>query len=958
MIFSGLVADEVDVLPRAVERIMGRAQELGLLVSPPWSSCQLKLDEDDLAWLLDWAEFWTADEANRWTKTNSAAFDVPIAGRQWKSYAVVGALMLVFCAECARREGKESKVWPAVLWDENDEARFALAHDEFWSDNDAPRGKVRRILKLGARALGVRHCFRGGNEQEYIGTIRLQFGFTYNGCSRLPDWLCGYSWPAPIRDLVRDRQLASPSFQSLWSSLHDLRDGNLGIESWKDRHQNSAWILPEWADEIAHNARAKLELAPVLDTRVGADESRAEGSDDDLSESVAAIWEAQSPPATLDFLDANSVRLLYDDHRPTFYCDARPFPLPPDATWFGEGVTILTLYAGQTRLGIWLYNDKQRAFISQHKQWKLPLTEPTLTVRLVANSQTVVARQTLSLWDASDGLGLWNAESGRRLNVWRHVPRASNSYILLVDGDLSIEPMPAHWQEIGERRLLWPDANWWRSAEIRDGDQSFWKPLLREEPDWARGFEVSLNKDEPLRLGQSFNLRVQIPIGATIESLRWGGRILRPLADDLYQVAPLSSDNLVASLPLQIAVCGPDGQTETLERRVSLPLCAVLFRGDSQEQWQIADGQEIWDVAQARQWRLLGSWSESARLCEGGVPFDTVPRRSNHVRAPQTWGAPLSVREPPYGSADVVLKLCASARNGGLVSAFKTVATSQIDVTLNHLVAPDADHSLIIWGQDGAVCQVRGDEVLGKSNRWMVPFSLGGKSRVLAVGLAYEGVWLGAHFEQDWWSLCPRNWNALDSAEAARFALLLRWMRLPWREAPRPVLAFARHWPVEALRMWLGVEENEFGLQFSASDESGQSWVREAFREGFEGTPAQAKAAIAPFGNVMNLLKLLGQADPFLALKFARVLSANYQAAGFASLLRRALQQLECDAEPDVDRNAQSWQNALKTRYALGNLEEFERRALRLALESERNRCRAAALLFEWLAHDLTHPQP
>ena len=325
MIFSGLVADEAEVTPRAVERIVARAGELGLLASPPWSSCQLKLGEDDFAWLLSWAEFWEAGEAERWSKTNNSAFEVPVGGRNWKSYAVAGALMLVFCAECARREGQESKVWPAVMWDENDEARFALAHDEFWSENEAPRGKLYRVLKAGARALGVRHCFRGGNEQEYIGTIRLQFGFTYNGCARLPFWLCGHNWPAPIRDLVRDRQLASPSFQSLWSSLHDLRDVNLGIEVWKERYGNSAWILPEWADEIAHHARAKPELLSILDTRVGADESDVGGTEDELSESVAAIWEAQHPPTSLDFLDAGSLRLLYDDGGPTFCCEARAF---------------------------------------------------------------------------------------------------------------------------------------------------------------------------------------------------------------------------------------------------------------------------------------------------------------------------------------------------------------------------------------------------------------------------------------------------------------------------------------------------------------------------------------------------------------------------------------------------------------------------------------------------------
>lgn len=458
MLFSDLAPDQEKVICQAVERVLDRAQTLGLLASPPWSLCELRLDEDDFDWLLGWAEFWTASEARHWL-SRSHRFGVMLGGRETTSIAAAGALLLVVCAECARREGSEGQIWPIVRSDEDDYARFALAHDELWLESGAPRGKLYRALKEGARFLKVRRCFRGVNEQEYIGTVRLQFGFTRGGCERLAHWLCGYGWPAPVRDLVRDFQLASPSFQQLWNSMHDLRDGNLSPDAWRQKHADSAWILPDWADEIIECARAAPALRAIDDTRAGAEQITVE--------SIAAMWEAQTPPANDDFLDLDQARFRYEGGAPFLRCPARVFRVPANAPWFDSGAATLTLHLGSTRLGTWFRVAGQRAYASPQTEWELPLTQPTLTARLVAGGETVVAKQTLHVWDASDGLGWWNLGSGRQMNVWSHAPRAQNSYALLVDGDLTIEPMPHRWQEVGERRLIFPDANWWSGARVQ-----------------------------------------------------------------------------------------------------------------------------------------------------------------------------------------------------------------------------------------------------------------------------------------------------------------------------------------------------------------------------------------------------------------------------------------------------------------------------------------------------------
>ncbi len=967
MLFSDLKANDPEVVPLAVARLWDEVRARDLATHGKlWSCCELGCDEADFAWLLAFASDFSAYQAQRWMDARSE-FSIEIGYRSVSSFQAIGMLLLLLFSECARREGREGEIWAAVRCDKSGAPRFPWAHGKLWHPSGAPRGRIYRALREATYFWGVRHCFRGGDEQEYIGTIRLQFGFTLDGIKRLPEWLCGYGWPAPVRELVRDRQHQSAGFRRLWSSLHALRDGTLTRAAWEIKAGDSPWLLPTWIDAVGEAALSRPALRAIENTRVEAENEVARAA-------LEAIWDGNGGPGLAtgaDFLD--EPKLYFAGDAPYFGCGARAFLAPKGAPWLSKEAVSLSLYIGARLVGQWHSTASGgRNFAPTQDHYELPAIEPSLKARLVCG-ETVVAQQELELWDGRDGLGLWKRATGARLDVWNHAPRSDGDYVMLVDADLEIQPLPATWKKLGERTLLMPEAGWWSSAQITEDGAPFWTPATSEEPAWAQGFAVTFETHSPsdgaiesapeapptLRLGEAFGLRVTLPPGVAIDALRWGGRTLESPEPGLFCAPPLTPQNLVAVLPLEAELRRQDKiETEmaTVRRRLKLPLRAVMWRGSKREEWQIASKGDTWNSALPREWRLWGTWSGGARLCEGGVPFAMVPARARSIRPPQGWGAPISIREAPYGSGDTLLTLCGAARDGGVVRDVRRTAVGQIDLELTTDIEPSAGHQVLVWGQGGAFSACPGGHIQaaksGAGTRWMTPFCFQNeRAPVFAVGLAYEGVWLGGWFAPKWADLQPKAW---DSERAARFALWTRWMALPWAENPQVLCEIARRWPAEVLLAWLGdAAGNKWGLRprLPAND-----LVRDVFRGEFAGDAGAAATLVKGWGSPMELLQTLSEADPFLTVSFGRKWAKTYQPKAFAGLLRVAAKRVDVPREagellsPDQGRVPQL---ALQ-RHRGAVLSDEERRALRVGLDNPTARRRAAALLLQTFATELT----
>ncbi len=351
-----------------------------------------------------------------------------------------------------------------------------------------------------------------------------------------------------------------------------------------------------------------------------------------------------------------------------------------------------------------------------------------------------------------------------------------------------------------------------------------------------------------------------------LERLTWGGRILEQI-ENVYRVPGLTPQNVTTRLPIEAELIHENGEKVCVTRRVPLPLHIAMWRESKDSPWQNADGTQIWNCAQKREWRFWGDWGRSPFLCEGAKRFKPLPIRSHSLRPPEALGAPISIREAPFQEVNTRLKLFSSVRDGGIILAAKRAASRQVDIFFPHEVEPRDDHLIVFWGKGGSVAATAGNTVVTQGQRWMVPLDFKpDNTPVLAVGLAYQDTWIGAWFANDWSDLKPQFWNA---DRITRFASLARWMRLPWRENPSVLFKMAEEWPLETLAAWLKTEEWQLTAEKSVKSPATQDLTSKVFRGKFPGDPEVAKGLVQKWGDSRALLRTLSEADPFLMATFA-----------------------------------------------------------------------------------------
>jgi hypothetical protein len=746
MVFQNINPCATKATQEAISALFQSAIDKGFLEpnASAWSICELRLSEEDWDWLQEWALHLQESEAKRWVSLHHD-FQFQLGCETLSSITAFGLLLLAFCAESVRRDGTEEQFWPAVRTNSSRAHRFHHCHDLLFGEGGAPRGCVRRAIRRAAFRWNLRHCFRDEDEQEYIGTIRLQFGFTLKGSDRLPYWLYGYGWPAPVRDLVRHPRMKSASFGRFWNDLHDLRDNKLTPDAWRVQNITSPWILPQWAEQISCSALEYSTLHKIGNTRTGAKNER-------ISQSLSAIWDTQAPLSSPSFL--NEPTLGLEGRDPVFRVAALPFDAPVDAPYLGNGA--LSLYIENELVGSWIQQGKGRRFVPLINEFDLPFIEPELTARLVFAEQNVVAKQTLYLWDKQDGFGWWNLRTKRRCDVWKTVPNPETQYALLVDADLSVEPFPTQWSEIAGRQFLLPDSTWFSNAHILESGTPFWKPITDPEPNWTQNFALYiLNLNEGLRLGQPWSLGVRNFEPSGVREIRWGGRILAHEENSHVWIAPpLTTQNITSFVTLEIDLETRTGQKATVLRRLRIPLRAVMWREvgsrtlpySRPNPWNIAEANEPWCMGQEREWKIWGEWSETARVCEGEIPFASIPQRPRALRPHQKIGAEISVRQAPFGDEDVLLKVASSVRDNGVLYAFQRKAIGEVHLHFDRTIELDESYQVVVWGERGALCVAKGSEIQPRGQKWLVPFSFSHeKAPVLGVGVAFGGFWIGAH---------------------------------------------------------------------------------------------------------------------------------------------------------------------------------------------------------------------
>lgn len=397
--------------------------EKAAVLNRPWSLIEAGLTPDDIAWLhKDWfakQDIWTVEY--RLTKFSPVQLD---NGVKTQYSALFAALLLTYAAYECREHGREDRVWPVVRRFLSD---FKPLSKKLFHCCGQPKPLLTKGIVDAVRLLNLRNVLdREGTLQWFI-TVKLQFGFTLNGAkNRLAEWLVGFSRPNAVEYLLGesgDPTLKSDSFAALWNALRAYRRDEIDKPALVEQLRKSPWVAEHWIEELATQARSRIETLGRGDASGVASVSCSAGQDEADGacpvERVALIWPRDKSPRLRLRLDRDALleQLNTDD----------------------ESLDVLDIYVDDHRVCRWKRQPSGwsgevdiYAEPDQHAQEKRPNLRPeTLAVRTRTG-------ETLGSWSlAKIGLGedvlIFDCDRNEMLGCDVRQWKPTTRYVVLCD---------------------------------------------------------------------------------------------------------------------------------------------------------------------------------------------------------------------------------------------------------------------------------------------------------------------------------------------------------------------------------------------------------------------------------------------------------------------------------------------------------------------------------------------
>ncbi len=829
-IFGNLRPDANDyTLSAATKAVLERLEMLPV----PRSLCEIRADDEDYEWLRKWAQGLTPNLLDRWLTRDQMAFYQH--GSFVSTQEAAGLLLMLLASEAARRESSEDSLWPTVR------RQFAPDAELELFGQGQPRQPLKNAFEVAAQRFELRHVFGQAHGQEYFITVKLQFGFTRKGISRLPLWLAGQAATASIQYLngMNGDRLASDSFVKLWEALRDFRMRYRPERRAREAIVASPWVLPIWADELLKQSRTRLELGT------------AEPTEGDLDD---------SPPELL-----SDPRLQWDGHSPPRFVSVVN-PAMPDLNLDEGRYRIRT--GGQT-VGR-LFRQYDGGYSADPDDIGFPADAPELYAELVDDFGRCVADQTLMFWDPIEDVELFYLQTGERLgDAWQARIAPNRQYALLVSDDLVVEPsgMPSRPVGGGKRLYLMTVPVGASPVSVRLDGEELWnsgwnvddtdKPA---EPYWASAIDVAAHPDSRVRLADSSARRLRIsglPVGASL-GVRVDGKPLDVERDnaDSYVTEEFEVTGFMARsaaspvIEARLRIRGRDGGPVDIRRRVRLSVEGTLRM--TADGWEVVRASKRLSTTEAARHMFkimppLTSDTDRRNLAirEGGVFVQRLPKNRARLNALVGYGAPLQVHD--WGGANALMTISEEVYNPGVVEICKLNSEGRVRLHLSQPIEAGENHSVTLWTPGNTHTTLTAAAVTHPDcdfSIWDISVDQFSEAQTF-VAIAYEGARIGAWFPNSFGYPINGSQPSLD------IAAMLRWMRAPilsrnWIDSVRQ---FAHAYPAETLRAWLFEDGLPDAFQQDSGGEAWLSAVRDVFDEWR--TPSEQTA--------LNVIRILGQ---------------------------------------------------------------------------------------------------
>lgn len=802
-------------LTRAVDSVTAEAQ-VRSLARTPWSLVELEPDEDDYAWLCQWADSLDYKTVRAWMSSLT-----PYKTNEWSvtRQAAFGLTFLFFASEVARRDATEGHLWKFVCKVSGKTPRFDKDVEALLFVNGQPTDALKQAIEQAARTFNLRNVFGISGLMNWFDTVFLQFGFTRRGFQeRLPFWLAGHATTQAITWLLSNER-HSPTFAALWHTLSNLRRGNITPDQFLVRVKDSPWLLPDLYSEALTHAMRRPDLGTSRGGIAAVNAPKAEKPF--LSVPILNWQYAQAPVFLTDF--QNLVDQPLDEPHYTLSIAGR------------ECATLIRQADGT------YYPQPQIAIT-------LPLVAPTLVASLVRPDGEITQTQTLSLYDPADEVTVFRLPDGVRVpDAWSTPLSPNSDLVLLLSPDLVLTPPPARWASLadGTGRFShlargWPPDTWVSLAE-----EEFWRPVVARgqvaaEPIWAKGTRVQWRRSTPEAAnnltvaGPVAWLTVDHPADVQVAWVRTGGvyltRFVNPTSGRVsYGPAPLYDGHIERKIWLRLVLGEGEDQhftvvCRTLDTRQAGAEGAMRQTAAGWVPMGAGTHLSVWEARTAPvrlvtpfSWGGFGPSSEFG-LIEGKAWIGNAAKFARPLGRLGGWGAPLELRSRPYNSMDETILLAAEVYDTGDMATALVVEDGEgsraMCLHLHEPKEPDGDFRLLWWDLNGELYGVPGEEVAAlEDGSWQCAVP-GGASEPLVIGISYEGIRRGGWWCDDW----ADRVQVLAEADPVRCASLLRYFKLPLcapRHLPR-VQVLLRTAPGETLAAWIGDEGLPNGLHHQA----------------------------------------------------------------------------------------------------------------------------------------------
>lgn len=850
------VAFDGDTLAAALRAILQRRADLSV-PECGWSWAELRPDASDYRWLQEWANRLEADTVNDWVcprplphggrlmpKRQQPHYPhVEVGGRQMDRRVAVGALLTFLYAEVARRDATEDELWSCVRGILPAEVQDVLF------DDDNPRECQRTALRMAARepTLGYRHVFGDPDRQEWVTTIRLQFGFTRLGLEkRLPAWIAG-ARPEPVALLLdghggREPWNCSLSFRETWDAIREwYQCGGSASEETQKVLETSPWLPATW-DELSRAIQrpARVQSGVRPSTQHAAFPAPSREPDEDLSSRlVSAVrfeWPSGGQAAfVLEFGDLSAYSVEGN---------------PSDCVLQLDGRQVGRLY----RQGGGYTLELDRAPV------RMPFANCREATALLQpareDGEPLGSPEVVDLWDASAPFVLYELRTGRVVDADRELSCESD-YGLLLSGDVTVAPRQAETaSSVSGWRAVWIRGREAAALELTCDGRDLWCPRgvgRRPLPSWTEAVEP--RQERRAQVGQEVAIVVSHPPGVILEAARCRGVRLgiQPVETDLTRlIVAVPAGPRASTLSVNLWVMRK-GENWPLRRALELDLVGISRRGT--EGWVAcppAQEIDLGEVAQSLHFihaPTNSAWRLEIAQTQLGSGINRCVRLPSDLSA---YGAPLELVEDWDGGQRITL--AGAVVDRGCVGSAVATDEGQWRLCLRKPIEPSSHHAVVWWGRSGELVELA-PSVAEDPRVWsVIPDVQQQPPRALVV--QFKGECLGTWWAPDWFRDLP--------ASTKPAADLVRWTE--WR---LPLLATEAR---EALIEWLLDRMTDLLADTSGLDAASKA------------QPAAALCAetlrrwVPPIGCARALL--FNQAD--------RVVSASRLEPGFAARVLEA----------------------------------------------------------------------